>query len=200
MIDEFTTISRAGHAETRILGSRFLADALHSATREEADTIVAAIRKKLFDASHHCFAYRLGCDGQEFRFSDDGEPGGTAGKPILGAIDREGVTDILVVVTRYFGGTKLGTGGLVRAYGETALLAVKDAGRATRLMYASTSIAVGHPFVGQIMHVASRYGARIADTRYDELVHYRIEIRRSRLDALRTELVQATSGGVQFED
>jgi uncharacterized YigZ family protein len=200
MIDEFTTIPHAGHAETRILGSRFLADAVHSGAREEAEVVLQGVRKKLYDASHHCFAYRLGCDGLEFRFSDDGEPGGTAGKPILAAIDREGVTDVLVVVTRYFGGTKLGTGGLVRAYGETALLAVRDAGRATRLIYASTSFAVGHSLVSQIMHVASRCGGRIADTRYDDLVHYRIEVRRSRLDAFRSDLVQATSGGVQFED
>jgi uncharacterized YigZ family protein len=200
MIDEFTTVAQAGHAEMRILASRFLADAVHVRSKSEADAFVQETRRKFYDATHHCFAYRIGVEGGESRCSDDGEPNGTAGKPILAAIDREGLTDLLVVVTRYFGGTKLGTGGLVRAYGETAELAVKEAGRKPQLLCASLSLVVGHPLVSQVLHVASRLGARVADTRYDEEVHYRMDIRRTRLDALREELIQATSGGVRFEE
>jgi len=199
MDDEYATLARAGHAETRILASRFLADAVPVQVKEEADEFLQFIRKKLHDATHHCYAYRVGFEGQESRASDDGEPGGTAGKPILAAIDREVLTNVLVVVTRYFGGTKLGTGGLVRAYGEAAALAVQQAGREVRLITAPLLVAVDHSRVGQVMHVVSRSGARIADTRYDETVHFRLEIRRSRLELLRQELIRATGGGAQFE-
>jgi putative IMPACT (imprinted ancient) family translation regulator len=89
---------------------------------------------------------------------------------------------------------------LVRAYGEAATLALREAGRKTQLITAPLSLSVEHPQVSQIMHTASRCGARVADTRYDDVVHFRLEIRRSRLEALREELIQATSGGVRFED
>jgi uncharacterized YigZ family protein len=200
MIDEFYSIARPGHAETRILASRFLADAMTIHSKEEAEDFLQGIRKKFYDATHHCYAYRFGSDGQDSRSSDDGEPGGTAGKPILAAIDHEGVTDTLVVVTRYFGGTKLGTGGLVRAYGEAAQLALKEAGRQQHLITVPVRCVVGHPKVSQVMHVVSRHGARVADTAYDEEVHYLLEVRRSDVNALRDALVQATSGGIRFEE
>jgi uncharacterized YigZ family protein len=200
MTDEFVTVARSGHAEMRVLASRFLADAIRADTRQEVDAFLQAVRKRLHDATHHCFAYRLGPDGQESRASDGGEPGGTAGKPILSAIDREGLTNVLVVVTRYFGGTKLGTGGLVRAYGEGAILALREAGRKTQQITALLSISVEHPRVSQVMHTVSRCGAMVRATRYDDVVHFQLEIRRSRVESLREQLIQATSGGVRFED
>ena len=199
MVDEYATVARVGHAETRVLASRFIADAVPAGMKEEAEEFLRSIRRKFHDATHHCYAYRIGVDGQDSRTSDDGEPGGTAGKPILAAIDREVLTNVLVVVTRYFGGTKLGTGGLVRAYGEAASLAVQQAGREVKLITAPLLVAVDHSRVSQVMHVVSRSGARIAGTRYDDVVHFRLEIRRSRLESLRQELIQATGGGAQFE-
>jgi len=200
LTDEFHTPARPGHAETRILASRFLADAVPVQSKDEAENYLQGLRKKFHDANHHCYAYRLGSDGQESRSSDDGEPGGTAGKPILAAIDREGLTNALVVVTRYFGGTKLGTGGLVRAYGEAAALALKEAGKKQQLITAPLAFAVAHPKVSQVMHISSRHDARIVQTLYDEEVHFRLEVRRSLVEKLRADLVQGTSGGVRFED
>lgn len=200
MSDEYVTILHPGHAEIRILASKFIAAAFPACSKPDVDLFLQEIRKEYFDATHHCFAYRLGPEGRESRASDDGEPGGTAGKPILAAIDREGLTNVAVVVVRYFGGTKLGTGGLVRAYGEAAAQAVREAGRKSEFITALLSLSVEHSRVSHVMHVVSRSGARIAETRYDEVVHFRLEIRRSRLDALRGELIQATSGGVLFED
>jgi uncharacterized YigZ family protein len=200
MVDEFTTVARAGHAETRILASRFIADAVPVQSRDAAEGYLQKVRKEFFDATHHCYAYRLGADTPENRSSDDGEPGGTAGKPILAAIEREGLTNVLVVVTRYFGGTKLGTGGLVRAYGESAVLALKEAGRKRQLILATVALSIAHPLVGKVMHALSRSGARIADTRYDDRIHYRIEIQRSRVEPLKADLIQATSGGVVFDE
>jgi uncharacterized YigZ family protein len=198
--DEYATIAHPGHAETRILASRFLADALPVQSKESIEQFLQEIRKKSHDATHHCYAYRLGTDAPETRAADDGEPGGTAGKPILAAIEGKGLTNTLVVVTRYFGGTKLGTGGLVRAYGEAAALALKDAGQIKCVIAVPLAIAVDHPLVSKVMHTVSRCGARIAETRYDDQVHFCIEIRRSHYASLKRDLVQATSGGVRFED
>ncbi len=182
------------------MASRFLADAVPVQSKDAAEEFLHGIRKKFHDATHHCYACRLGVDARESRASDDGEPGGTAGKPILAAIDREGLTNVLVVVTRYFGGTKLGTGGLVRAYGEAASMALADAGRKKQLITVPITIAVGHPLVSKVMHTVSRYGARIAETTYDEHVHFRLEVRPSRAESFKEDLVQATSGGVRFEE
>jgi uncharacterized YigZ family protein len=112
-----------------VQGSRFVATAAAAADRRQAMAFVEEIRKEFFDATHTAFAYRLGPAGADQRAHDDGEPSGTAGKPILTAIERAGVTGVVVTVTRYFGGTKLGTGGLVRAYGGAAAEALAAAER-----------------------------------------------------------------------
>ena len=121
--DEYVTLKGESGGELKVQGSRFISTAYSAGSAEEVEKIVAARRKKYHDASHHCYAYRLGPGGETFRINDDGEPSGTGGRPILAAIDREGLTDTLVMVTRYFGGIKLGTGGLARAYGQAARIA-----------------------------------------------------------------------------
>ncbi|MES2767433.1 MAG: YigZ family protein [Bacteroidota bacterium] len=119
-IDTYYTISSVIRSEIKIKGSRFIGSAIPAADKETAMAALEKIRKEFFDATHNCFAYRFGSDGLEFRTADDGEPNGSAGKPILFSIQKAQVSDILVVVTRYFGGTKLGVGGLARAYSESA--------------------------------------------------------------------------------
>lgn len=118
--DTYYTISSAVRSEIKIKGSRFIGSAIPVATKETAMAELEKVRKEFFDATHNCFAYRFGSDGLEFRTADDGEPNGSAGKPILFSIQKAQASDILVVVTRYFGGTKLGVGGLARAYSESA--------------------------------------------------------------------------------
>ena len=114
IIDEFTTIGLPAGAELKVGGSRFIAEAFPCADRAAAASLVEKAAKTFFDATHHCYAWRFGPGRDQFRSHDDGEPSGSAGKPILAAIDGAGLTDILVVVTRYFGGKKLGAGGLVQ--------------------------------------------------------------------------------------
>ena len=120
MSDTYLTIGGYARAEIKIKGSRFIAEAMPVARVEAAEKEIAAVCKREFNATHHCTAYRIGPNGDVFRYNDDGEPSGTAGIPILRQIDGRSLTDTLVVVTRYFGGTKLGTGGLIRAYGDAA--------------------------------------------------------------------------------
>jgi uncharacterized YigZ family protein len=194
MEDTFTTIQRRGVAEVKVQGSRFIALAVPGATREEIDPVLESVRKEYFDATHHCYAYRLGTGREAYRMHDDGEPAGTGGRPILTAIDREGLTDVVVVVTRYFGGTKLGVGGLARAYGEAAGEALRNAGRETRFVMSELDVIFPHEVTGAVMHCISRIQARIVETAYDEHVRMRLEIRQSAAGELKDRLVEQTGG------
>lgn len=117
-IDYYSTIIDSKRAEIKIKGSKFIATAFPAPTRELALESLEKMRSEFFDATHNCYAWQIGWDGSEFRAADDGEPSGSAGKPILFSIKKFDVSDVIVIVTRYFGGTKLGVGGLVRAYSD----------------------------------------------------------------------------------
>jgi uncharacterized YigZ family protein len=140
--DAYRSIQAPSEGLFKDNGSRFIALAYPVETEEEVKAIVASLRKEYHDARHHCYAYRLGHLGEPFRSSDDGEPSGSAGRPILGQIDSAGLSDILVVVVRYFGGIKLGIPGLIRAYKTStadalahAVVIDKVAGRRWRLSF-----------------------------------------------------------------
>lgn len=133
MSKKYKTIVRVAEAELTEKKSRFLAKVMPIETEEQARAFVEKIKKQYWDASHHVFAYRLGREGALQRFSDDGEPQGTAGRPVLGVLEKEEVCNAIVVVVRYFGGTLLGTGGLVRAYGKAAKAGIDAAGIANPL-------------------------------------------------------------------
>ena len=125
--DTYKSIASASEGLFKDNGSRFIALAYPVESEEEVREIVSLLRKEYHDARHHCYAYRLGVDGAVFRSSDDGEPSGSAGRPILGQIDSAGLSDILVVVVRYFGGIKLGIPGLIRAYKTSTADAISNA-------------------------------------------------------------------------
>lgn len=128
MTEAFRTIAHAGHGFYEEKKSRFLGEARPVQSQEEVSSILEDIRKETYDARHHCYAFVIGAERTQKRSSDDGEPSGTAGAPILKVLESAGCTNVLLVVTRYFGGTLLGTGGLVRAYTSAASLALEDAG------------------------------------------------------------------------
>lgn len=196
MVDEFRTIRSESRAEAKVHASRFIATALQVTTKPAAEEFIARIRKEFWDATHNCFAYRLGVEGKEFRFNDDGEPSGSAGKPILTAIEKLELTNVAVVVTRYFGGTKLGVGGLARAYGDAAEHALMKAERITQYVTQTLEATFPHSHIGNVMHVVSKFGARIVETRYDEEIHMTLEVRGSRCEELKTTLVNQTSGNI----
>jgi uncharacterized YigZ family protein len=198
MEDAFLTVRAAGRAEVKVLGSRFLAVAAPVSDRAGAEEVVERERKEHFAASHHCFAWRLGRGG-EFRAADAGEPAGSAGKPILAAIDRVGVTNTVVVVTRYFGGTKLGIGGLVRSYGEAASLALEAAGRVEVIDQERLCVTIPHEQIGTIHHAVALVGGRIVESEYGEHVRLTLEVRASLAGSLRSSLVERTAGRVRFE-
>ena len=185
--DAFQTIGTPGEGSYTEKRSRFLSFAIHVESEEEAKERVAEIRKKFYDARHVCYAYSLGADRARTRTNDDGEPSGTAGKPILGQLLAFDVTDTLAVVVRYFGGVKLGTGGLTVAYKTAAAEALRDAEVVEKIIYASLSIEASYADVDMVMRLAHEKGARIAQQTYtDSGCILTLSIRRGGYDDLRS--------------
>lgn len=198
MDDQYTTIARTVRTELKVQGSRFIATAERLEGVEEVQGILERVRREFFDATHHCYAYRFGAGGAQFRAQDGGEPSGSAGKPILAAIERSGLTNVLVVVTRYFGGTKLGIGGLARAYGGAAAGSLERAGKRTVFAMDRWRASFPHAQVSNVMHALTRTGAHIVDTVYDEEVHLTLEVRKSRSGELCDALRERTSGNIRL--
>ncbi len=195
-VDEFLVPSKPVQQEIKVKGSRFIAsiERIHSA--EEAEEIVERYRKRYHDATHNCFAFRL--DDTVFRYSDDGEPSGTAGKPILQVIDSRELKQILIIVTRYFGGTKLGTGGLIRAYSEAAsnALARLKVKIVVRTVLLTLQLKYEQePFVRKFL---DRFGGRIADSRYSDAIELEILLPESRQKGFMEELKEATHSTVKI--
>ena len=185
--DAFQTIGTPGEGSYTEKRSRFLSFAMHVESEEEAKERVAEIRKKFYDARHVCYAYSLGADRGRTRTNDDGEPSGTAGKPILGQLLAFDVTDTLAVVVRYFGGVKLGTGGLTVAYKTAAAEALRNAEVVEKIIYASLSVEASYANVDMVMRLAHEKGARIAQQTYtDTGCVLTLSIRRGHYDDLRT--------------
>jgi uncharacterized YigZ family protein len=194
--DHYSTLRAEVRLETKAQGSRFIGIAFPVQAKDDAAAALKAIKKQFFDATHHCYAYRLGPAGEQFRSSDDGEPGGTGGRPILAAIEHHGLSDVMVVVVRYFGGTKLGIPGLGRAYGQCAESVLQAAEPLERYAVDRRTITFPHDQTHVVMHLVSQYGAVIVDTSYDEDVHLAVEIRKSLTADLEQSLVERTAGHV----
>lgn len=200
MQDSFLTISGRRESELKIKRSRFIATAIPADSREAAEEEYQSLQKQYHDATHNCFAYQVGRDAESgFRYSDDGEPSGTAGRPIYDAITSAGVTDLLVVVTRYYGGIKLGTGGLARAYRDAARQVLEDAKIVEKLIEQRFRIVYDHEQTSIVMKILSDYGIPPLDTSYGEQVTLECAIRLSRFEAIRRELVELSHGRVQVE-
>ena len=157
----YYTNEKSGSAEFKDRGSKFIAIAQPIATVEEFKQALNEIKKLHPKATHHCFAYRLGLDGNAFRVSDDGEPSGTAGRPILGQIDSKGLVNVLVVVVRYFGGTLLGVPGLINAYKSAASLALQITPLVQKQVEKEFVVQFDYTRIGEIMALAKQYNCRV---------------------------------------
>ncbi|ODT55221.1 MAG: YigZ family protein [Paludibacter sp. 47-17] len=157
----YRTLSRPGEGLYREKGSKFIAMACPVGSVEEVRDVLASVRKKYYDARHVCYAYMLGAERTEFRANDDGEPSGTAGRPILGQINSRHLTDVLVIVVRYFGGVLLGTGGLIVAYKEAAAEALDAAGMVERQVELALTICFGYAQMNEVMKRIRDHQARI---------------------------------------
>lgn len=194
MQDTYRTLETEGTAVLKVEGSRFLADALPASDREDAASSIEAIREREHRATHHCSAYRLGMAGGDFRYDDDGEPSGTAGRPILRQIDARDLTNTLVVVTRYFGGTELGTGGLARAYGDTASAALDRATIVERVVRTPVRVQFSYEDTSPAQRVLQQFDAEVQDSRYTDVTTLTVAVRRSEVDAFVEAFTNALSG------
>ena len=189
MDDEFLTITDSvGEGYYTEKRSKFLAYAHHVASVEEVKDIVADYRSRYYDARHVCYAYMLGPDRKDFRANDDGEPSSTAGKPILGQINSLGITDILVVVVRYYGGVNLGTGGLIVAYRTAAADALAHCKVVSRLVEETITYDFPYVMMNDVMRVVKELSPRIVAQTFDNACSITLAIRRSEADNLRNRL------------
>ena len=188
MIDEFKTvknISEGFYSEKR---SKFLAFAHHVETVEDIKEILAGYRKKYYDARHVCYAYMLGAAREDFRANDDGEPSSTAGKPILGHINSNELTDILIVVVRYYGGVNLGTSGLIVAYREAAADAINHAEIVVRSVEELITYDFPYVMMNDVMRIVKDMQPRIVSQDYDNTCRIVLAIRQSNAAQLRERL------------
>ncbi len=193
------TILEPGIDEIVEKKSRFIGYVCHVETEEEANTFVMDIKKKHYDARHNCYAYSVGEEQEILRFSDDGEPGGTAGKPILEVITGEGLKNVCIVVTRYFGGTLLGTGGLVRAYTDAAKACVAATEIVCKRMVVPLAITTNYTDLGKIQYILGNAGIDVKDSTYGENVTLHVEIFVDDIERIEKELIETTAARVILE-
>ena len=195
-MESYITVKKASHFEYEDRKSVFIGQAMPVSNEGEALRFIESVKKRYPDARHHVYAYVLR-ENSIMRFTDDHEPQGTAGMPVLDIIRKNGCTDVVIVVTRYFGGTLLGTGGLVRAYTAAALGALEGAEIIRYDIYTTLEIFVGYSDYGKITTILSDHGFRVEDTTYDTGVNICGSIIKSNLDNLCKALTEASAGRIE---
>lgn len=183
-------------AEYVIKKSRFIATVCEVKSEDEAATFIEEMKKKYWDARHNCSAYQVGPDGRFQRSSDDGEPAGTAGRPILEVLKKQGLTNTAIVVTRYFGGIKLGASGLIRAYSHAAALALEAADIAVYTPFTILTATVAYPLVSTMERFVPDHGGTITGRDFAADVTFTMEVPQSGSDAFASSLTDTTSGRV----
>lgn len=198
-VEAYRVLLEGGEGEYVEKKSRFIATIRKCESEEEATAFIEEMKKKYWDARHNCSAFVIGARGELTRCSDDGEPGGTAGRPMLEVLLGEGIRNIAVVVTRYFGGVLLGTGGLVRAYTQ----AVKEGLRSCTVgrMRFGWEVEVGTDYngVGKILYLLGNAGIEPLESNYTDVVSLRILVPAEEAEKLKKEMTEATNGRVSFE-
>jgi len=200
MEDCYLEISRGTQIVLKVKGSRFIGETCRVGSSDEAAVELEKIRKREYSATHHCYAWQVGLHTeQSFKYSDDGEPNGTAGRPIYDAIAGRNVTNLLLVVTRYFGGTKLGTGGLARAYAEAAREALDQSGTRQRLLCSAYRFHLEFSRYDLFQRILHRFEAVVKESQFSDLVMLEVEIRRSHVEELLTAFSELCAGKGEVE-
>jgi uncharacterized YigZ family protein len=180
--DFYTTIERLSNAEFKDRGSKFIAFAFPIETADDFKKELQVLKKEHPKAVHHCFGYRIGTDGNNFRSSDDGEPSGTAGKPILGQIDSKGFTNVAIIVVRYWGGTLLGVPGLINAYKTAAALALQVTPVVERQIEVNYSIEFDYTLMNEVMMVMKQFNCNILSNEMQLFCILKAGIPKNRMD------------------
>jgi uncharacterized YigZ family protein len=193
MLKEYKTVKQFGQDEIIIKKSRFIGYALPVESEEEAVAFIEKIKKQHWDASHNCSAFMIGENDEIQRSSDDGEPSGTAGKPILEVIRMKGLKNTAVVVTRYFGGTMLGAGGLIRAYNQGAVIGLVAAGMIQRTLHTVMKVNVDYSWVGKIQNELERREEILHHIDFLETVTFSILVKVDHVEAFKQWITNLTS-------
>jgi len=200
MDDRYLTINKESRVEIKVKGSRFIGESFLARNPDEALDRLNTVRKREHAATHHCYAWQTGVkDKAVFKYSDDGEPNGTAGKPIYDVILGSELTDILLVITRYFGGTKLGTGGLVRAYGETAKQTLEKSGQKENFLTARFNLELDFSLYDRWLKKIHALGAAVITSDFADRVSLTAEIRQSDADKFVAAFIELTGGKGKIE-
>lgn len=198
--DTYTTITRTSEGLYKEKMSKFLSFAVPCRSAAEALDIVKLYRNEYCDARHCCWAYMLGPERKEYRSNDDGEPSGTAGKPILGQINSFGLTNLVVIVVRYFGGIKLGTSGLIEAYRVAAQEALAVAPTEEKLIEEELLVAFEYPLMGEVMRVVKEEGATVLEQDFQLSCRLRLSLRRSQMPHMRERFENLYGATIVVED
>lgn len=180
LLDIYKTIENPSTGEYKEKGSKFLGYASEIESEDEFRKFIESVKKEHFKARHHCFAYALGPDREKFRYNDDGEPGGTAGLPIYNQIKSFELSNICIIVVRYFGGTKLGVPGLIRAYKSAAIDSINNAEIITKYIEDKIEIKYDFQFTGDIMRIVNTFSVVILENTFEDLPVIRVKIRKSK--------------------
>jgi uncharacterized YigZ family protein len=186
--DFYYTIETPGSAEFKDRGSKFIAYAYPLKNKEEFKERLNDIKKEHPKATHHCFAYRIGLDGNDFRVSDDGEPSGTAGRPILGQLDSRGLTDTVVIVVRYFGGTLLGVTGLINAYKTATALVLQTTQVVQKMVEEAFCLHFDYMQMNEVMTIVKQCQCRVIEQEMQLFCKIKIAIPKNRLQELRYKM------------
>ena len=198
MIDDtFKTIAAPAEGTYSEKRSKFLAFAIPVRTQDEVKELVKEYQKKYYDARHACYAYMLGHERKDFRANDNGEPSGTAGKPILGQINSNELTDILIIVVRYFGGIKLGTSGLIGAYKTAAADAIANATIIEKTVDDDVTVFFEYPFLNDVMRIVKEEEPQVVEQVFEMDCKMTLRIRRSKMGRLRSRLEKVETARIQ---
>jgi uncharacterized YigZ family protein len=197
--DEYRTVaSQPVSSEIKVEGSKFLGHIFHVLNKQKAESVYANIRRKYHDATHNCYAYRI--SENEYRYSDDGEPSGTAGKPILQILEHNNLIQTIIIITRYFGGTKLGTGGLSRAYSDAAKDVLEKTKIEIKKHYATVTVETGYDNLTKLLDLANRYQGIIGKTEYSEKITICLQIPSTRFQLFKDDILAFSERGIIIVD
>ena len=201
MVEIYYSILREASQEIKIQRSRFIGKVKPATTIEQAEKYIDLISTQHYDATHNCTAYKVGLgDKAVYRYNDDGEPGGTGGRPILEAIEAEELTNVVSVVTRYFGGIKLGTGGLSRAYRNCTEQTLHKAGKKKYYITVPLVIEFPYGFTGIIMDMVEKNNCRITAKKYGDQTELSLEVKKSQIQDFKQLLLNKTGGKITIRE
>lgn len=199
MSDIYRTTLQYASSQFKDKGSKFIGHIYSATSRDEVESRVADIRKEYFDATHNCSAFRIGIgDDALFHYDDDGEPSGTAGKPIYQAIQGADLTNVVIIVTRYYGGTKLGTGGLIRAYGYSAKLTIDQAKVIEKTLAKKVTVKTDYDDMSLVMRAIESFQGKLISQEYSDSVQITLAAPRSQVHKLKLQLKEQSAGRIQF--